>query len=106
MVWPGLASRSVVIIRAWDDRVLDASPDVMATGISRGDSRRRVEQLCPQAVVLPARESLYQVHHGELKAVLANFADAIETWSLGELFVEVSAVAKTFPSEKALALLI
>ncbi len=101
---PGLASRSVVIIRAWDDRVLDASPEVMAAGISRGDSRRRVEQLCPQAVVIPAREDVYRQHHEALKAVLANFANAIEVWGLGEFFVEVSALARSFPSEKALGL--
>jgi len=33
---------------------------VEASGVRPGDSRRRVEQLCPQAVVLPAREMLYQ----------------------------------------------
>ena len=101
---PELVSKPVVILRDWDDRVLDASPDVIGRGITPGDSRRRVEQLCPQAVVLPAHESVYQAHHEELKAVLANFANAIETWSLGEFFVEVGVLAKTFPSEKALAL--
>jgi nucleotidyltransferase/DNA polymerase involved in DNA repair len=84
--------------------VLDASPDVIGRGITPGDSRRRVEQLCPQAVLIRAREEVYQQHHNALKAVLANFADAIEVWGLGEFFVEVSAMAKTFPSEKALAL--
>ncbi len=101
---PELAFKPAVIIRDWDDRVLDASPDVIGRGITPGDSRRRVEQLCPQAVVIRAREEVYQQHHDALKAVLANFADAIEVWGLGEFFVEVSAMAKTFPSEKALAL--
>ena len=99
-----LALKPLVVLRAWDDRVLDASPDVVAAGIGPGDSRRRVEQLCPQAVVLPAREAVYQSHHDALKTVLSNFASAIETWALGEFFVEVSALARTFPSEKALAL--
>lgn len=101
---PELASKPVVILRDWDDRVLDASPDVIAAGVTPGDSRRRVEQLCPQAAILPAREPLYQAHHQQLEAALARFAGAIETWALGEFFVEAGALAKTFPSEKALAL--
>jgi DNA polymerase-4 len=101
---PELATRPVVIIRDWDDRVLDVSPDVKARGITPGDSRRRVEQLHPQAVILSAREAVYQSHHDRLKAVLAEFANAIETASLGEFFIEVSGLARSFPSEKALAL--
>ncbi len=54
-----LANQPLVVLRAWDEHVLDALPGVAASGIRTGDSRRRAEQLCPQAVVLPARETLY-----------------------------------------------
>jgi hypothetical protein len=47
---------------------------------------------------------VYQSHHDALRTVLANFANAIETWALGECFIEVGALARTFPSEKAFAL--
>jgi DNA polymerase-4 len=100
---PELSKQPLVVLRAWDEHVLDASPDVEASGIRPGDSRRRVEQLCPQAVVLPARETLYQSHHESLKAVLANFADRVETGALGEFYIELSALARAFPSEQALA---
>jgi nucleotidyltransferase/DNA polymerase involved in DNA repair len=101
---PALASKPVVILRAWDERVLDASSDVIAAGISPGDSLRRVEQIVPQAVILPAREPIYQAHHDRLKAALAEFADAIECSALGEFFVEVGTLARAFPSDKALGL--
>jgi DNA polymerase IV len=97
------ATRPVAVVRVWDDRVLDASPEVLATGIGTGDSRRRVEQLCPQAVIVPAREALYQSHHDQLRSILLGFANAVETSALGELFIECSALARSFPSEEAFA---
>ena len=100
---PELSNRPLVVLRAWDEHVLDASPDVEASGVRPGDSRRRVEQLCPQAVVLLARETLYQSHHESLESVLANFADKVETAALGEFFIEIGALSRTFPSEQALA---
>ena len=101
---PDLAPKPVVILRAWDDRVLDASADVVAAGVSPGDSRRRVEQIVPQATILTAREQVYQAHHDKLKAVLAEFADPIECSALGEFFIEVGTLARSFPSDKALGL--
>jgi nucleotidyltransferase/DNA polymerase involved in DNA repair len=99
-----LASKPVVIIRDWDDRVFDASPEVIGGGVTPGDSRRRVEQLRPQAVLIQARENVYRQRHEALKATLASFANAIEAWDLGEFFIDVSALARSFPSEKALGL--
>ncbi len=101
---PDLVAKSLVMLQTWDDRVIDASPELGAKGIGPGDSRRRVEQLCPEAVILPAREEVYQAHHDKLRDVLRNFANAVETSALGELFIEVGALARTFPSDKALAL--
>jgi len=98
-----LASQPLVVLRAWDEHVLDASPDVEASGIRAGDSRRRVEQLCPHAVILLARETLYQSHHESLKSVLVDFADKVETGALGEFYIDINALARTFPSEQALA---
>lgn len=101
---PELTHQPLVILRAWDGHVLDASPEAVLAGVGPGDSRRRVEQLCPQAAIRMANETLYQSSHEALQAILANFSNAIETSSLGELFIEISVLARTFPSEKALAL--
>src|SRR5512136_1118769 len=100
---PELSNQPLVVLRVWDEHVLDASPDVEASGVRAGDSRRRVEQLCPQAVVLPARETLYQSCHEALKSVLANFADRVEAAALGELYIDINALARTFPSVQTLA---
>ena len=104
MLNPELAQQPLAILRIWDDRVLDASPKVQATGVGPGDSRRRLEQLCPQAMILPAREATYQSHHEAMRSVLARFADAIETRALGEFLIEAGTPARTFPSEKAFGL--
>lgn len=101
---PDLAAKSLAVLRAWDDSVIDASPELGAKGIGPGDSRRRVDQLCPDAIILPAREEVYQVYHDKLRDGLLNFASAIETSALGELFIEVGALSRAFPSDKTLAL--
>ena len=100
---PALSGRPLVVLRDWDSRVLDASPEALTTGVALGDSRQRVEQLCPQAVIRPANEALYQSHHTTLRNVLAQFANAVESGDWGELYIELSALARSFPSEEALA---
>jgi DNA polymerase-4 len=101
---PALSGRPLVVLREWDGRALDAFPEVLATGVTLGDSRQRVEQLCPQAITLPANEALYQSHHTALRNVLAQFANAVESGEWGELTIEISALARSFPSEEALAI--
>ncbi len=100
----GLATQPVVILRTWDDRVIDVSAQASLTGISQGDSRRRVEQLCPQAVILTAHEDLYQTYHDQLRSVLLNFTTAVETSDWGEWLIEIGALARAFPAEADLAL--
>jgi nucleotidyltransferase/DNA polymerase involved in DNA repair len=101
---PSLSGKPTAIVRAWDDRIIDATPDVIACGISLNDSRRRIEQLCPQAILLPAREAVYEAHHDQLRDVLLNFANTVETVELGEFLIEVSALARSFPSEASFAI--
>ena len=100
---PALTGKPLVVLRDWDSRVLDASPEALAAGVALGDSRQRVEQLCPQAVIRPANEALYQSHHTALRNILAQFANAVESGDWGELYIELSALARSFPSEEALA---
>jgi DNA polymerase IV len=100
---PALIGKPLVVLRDWDSRVLDASPEALTTGVAIGDSRQRVEQLCPQAIIRPANEALYQSHHIAVRNVLAQFANAVESGDWGELTIELSALARSFPSEEALA---
>ncbi len=99
-----LRGQPVVVLRHWDGRVLDASPEAMTAGVAVGDTRQRVEQLCPQAVSLTANEVLYQSHQVTLRNLLAQFATAVENGDWGELTIDISALARTFPSEDALTL--
>jgi DNA polymerase-4 len=99
-----LAGKPIVILRVWDDRVVDAAPEAGTTVVDRGDSRQRVEQLCPQAVTLTAQEALYQSYHDQLRSALLTFTNTVETFDLEELLIEASALARTFPSEENLAL--
>lgn len=101
---PDVTTGCRVVLRTWDRRVLDSTPDVIAAGVEVGDSWHRVEQLCPQAQILPAQEATYRAYHDRLAEILAGFVGDVENGALGELFGEVSTIARTFPSEKALAL--
>ncbi len=101
---PALVNRPLVILRDWDEAVLDASEEVVAAGVAVGDSRRRVEQLCPPAVIRPANPDLYQAHHDQLRSSLLQFANAVETAELGLFFIEVGGLVRSFPSETDLAL--
>jgi nucleotidyltransferase/DNA polymerase involved in DNA repair len=101
---PALAGRPFVVLRDWDSRVLDASPEALAAGVAPGDARQRVEQLCPQAVIRPVNEALVQMHHANLRLALAQFASAVESGDWGELYIELGALARAFPSEEALAI--
>jgi DNA polymerase IV len=83
--------------------VLDASPEVLTIGVCPGDSPRRVEQLCPLAVIPSANEALYQSHRTTVRNILAQFADGVESGDWGELYIELSALARAFPSEEVRA---
>ncbi len=101
---PALVGRPTVVLRDWDGHVLDASAEAASAGIGPGDSGRRVEQLCPQATIIPARQPVYQSHHDAIRNLLHDFADGVETCALGEFIVDVTGLARTFSSEKALGL--
>ena len=100
---PVLAAKPVVVLRDWDGRVLDASPGARTAGVAVGDTHQRVEQLCPQAIIRTANEALYQSHQATLRNLLAQFANAVESGDWGELYIEISALGRTFPSEADLA---
>lgn len=76
----------------------------MTTGGAVGDTRQRVEQLCPLAVGLTANEVLHQSHQVTFRNLLAQFANAGESGDWGELTIDISALARSLPTDDALAL--
>ncbi len=100
---PRLAGEPLALLRPWDQRVLAAARPLRAAGIRPGDSRRSVEQRYPQARFLPAAEARYQQAHQQLESALSAFCTRIESDGLGKFFIAVTALARTFSSETALA---
>ena len=100
---PTLARHPIVVLRTWDDQVLDVSHSALAARVELGDSRSRVEQLCPQATIISANEPLYQAIHSEAETTLADFAGPVEIRDLGEFLVEISSLLCIFQSEAELA---
>jgi len=100
---PRLAGEPLALLRPWDQRVLTAGLRLRAAGVRPGDSRRSVEQRCPQARFLPAAEARYQQVHQQLESALSAFCTRIESDGPGKFFITVSALARTFRSENALA---
>ncbi|GBL38667.1 hypothetical protein LBMAG37_14180 [Anaerolineae bacterium] len=102
---PELAARPLVVVRIWDAQVLDACPLAAAAGVQPGAARRRVEQLCPEAALLPAAEDDYQQLHAALRTTLLHFAGAgrVEAAALGEFYVDVAGLTSAFGSETDLA---
>jgi nucleotidyltransferase/DNA polymerase involved in DNA repair len=98
-----LTQQPVIVIRSWDDGVLDASPLAEAAGITAGDSQRRALQLCPDAVVLKARDDIYTLHQDNLHTVLDRYADSVEITGLGQFYIEVTDLARTYDNEKIFA---
>jgi DNA polymerase IV len=98
-----ISQQPICVLRTWDDGVLDASPMAEAFGIAPGDSQRRAKQLCPNAHFIQARDDFYNAHHDALHAVVADFAKAVEISALGEYFIEIGDLARTFNNERELA---
>ena len=94
-----LSHHPLVVLRPWDSHVLDASPSAVDARVGAGDSLQLVEQLCPQATIISADESLYQVTHTAAEVSLDNFAGPVEVRGLGEFIVEISSQLSIFSTE-------
>jgi DNA polymerase-4 len=101
---PELEGCPLALLRAWDEQVLDAVCLPQGCSIEPGDSRRGLEQLCPEALIVPAREGLYQSYHDRLRDLMLEFSDAVESCAWGQLYIETTRLDRHFPSEKTLAL--
>jgi DNA polymerase IV len=86
----GLGPRGVVAGASYQARVFGAR-----SAMPMGQARR----LCPHAVVLPPRGSLYSAVSEQVMAVLAEAAPVVEPVSLDEAFLEPPALAGATPAE-------
>lgn len=86
----GLGPRSVVAGASYQARVFGAR-----SAMPMGQARR----LCPHAVVLPPRFTLYQALSERVMGVLADAAPVLEPISLDEAFLEPPSLAGAAPAD-------
>lgn len=59
-------------------------------GLHSAMSTRRAKQLCPDLVLLPGNMALYKSISKQIRAIFAEYTDAIEPLSLDEAYLDVS----------------
>lgn len=83
--------------------VYEASPEALEQGVEIGMSLRQAEELCPEAVFLPAMEERYTSAFEELLVALEPFSPFIEPHGLGGAYLEASGLQPLYGPEKQLA---
>jgi DNA polymerase-4 len=83
---PGLRGRPVIV---GPGVVLAASYEAKAFGVRTAMSARRARQLCPQAVVVPARFRAYAEASKAVFRVFEDTAPVVEALSIDEAFLDV-----------------
>jgi DNA polymerase IV len=93
----GLGARSVV---------LSATYEARAFGVKSAMPIGRARRLCPQAVFIPPRHSLYGEVSKEVMAIFRAVTPEVEPLSLDEAFLEVSGARRRIGPPRAIAQLI
>ena len=83
---PGLLGRPVIV---GGGVVLAASYEAKAFGVRTAMSGRRARSLCPQAIVVQPRMSVYTEASKALYAVFEDFSPLVEALSIDEAFLDV-----------------
>jgi DNA polymerase IV len=85
-------------------RIIDCSDEAVKSGISPGMTLRQAQHICPDAVFLPADESVYGEAFAEALHILDQFSPLVEMACLGQAFIDISGTEKLFGSERRLAM--
>jgi DNA polymerase IV len=75
--------------------VLAASYEAKAFGVRTAMGQRRARQLCPQAVVVPARFKAYSEASKDVFRVFEDTAPVVEALSIDEAFIDVRGMARS-----------
>ena len=76
---PSLAERPLIVVCGEHQvKVLASDSRAREAGVQAGDSRKQAELLCPNAVLLRARDEVYRRFFAEVTADLAQHIDKVE----------------------------
>lgn len=88
---PRLRGRPVIV---GGGVVLAASYEARACGVRSGMGGRRARELCPDAIVVPARFDAYVAASRAVFAILEDAAPAVERISIDEAFLDVTGLER------------
>lgn len=83
--------------------VFAASDDLLAAGVSPGQSLYQARQAAPAAVVVEPDEAEYHARHDAMLAALRNYSRAVETVGLGEFLLDVRGLERIHDGDQRLA---
>ncbi|MEA3336950.1 MAG: hypothetical protein U9R25_13645 [Chloroflexota bacterium] len=90
---PRLAEQPLVIASEhYPARVMDCSLEALAEGVRPGVSVRHAERLCPEAIFLPPRLSLYRQTAATATALLDSQLPAVEPAQPGAAYLDLSGI--------------
>ncbi|WP_415853978.1 DNA polymerase IV [Sinomonas sp. G460-2] len=101
---PELRGRMVIVgFPADRSVVLSASYEARAFGVRSAMPMSAALRLCPHAIVVEPRHSLYYSVSRELMALLGEFTDLVEPLSVDEAFLDVSGAVRRLGAPEAIA---
>jgi DNA polymerase-4 len=102
---PELAARPVIVGGRPEGRGVVAAANYIARryGVHSAMPTATALRLCPEAVVLPPRHSLYAGISEQLHAIFQRYTPQIEPLALDEAFLDVTASGKLFGTAPAIA---
>jgi DNA polymerase-4 len=98
---PSLRGRPVIV---GGGVVLAASYEAKACGVRTAMGGRRARELCPDAVVVPARMSAYSEASKAVFAVFEDMSPLVEALSIDEAFLDVRGLEHIFGTPREIAL--
>lgn len=84
--------------------VTSATYEARGFGIHAGMPIGRARSLCPSAIFLPGRHSLYKEYSGRVMQILSEVSEAFEPLSIDEAFLDVSGARRRLGSPVEIAI--